>query len=156
MATKKERIRRGASAIVFRMRKGQPEFLLLHRVKRWIGWEILKGGRIGRESPVSTLMRELKEEINAEKHMIGSIIPISSKMKFRTPPEYVKKYRYTRMEFQVFLVEYYGKVSIQNNDIKEHDGYRWASFKDSMKLLTYESSKKQLKLAYSLVKKGKF
>lgn len=156
MAKKDIKIRRGASAVIFRMNKGEPEFLLLHRVKRWTGWEMLKGGRMGRESPVSTLKRELNEEIRAERGKILSIVEIPSKMKFKTPLEYVRKHKYTHMEFSSFLVEYIGKVSIDGNDVKEHDGYKWAKYKDAMKLLEYDSSKGQLKLAYSFIKKGKF
>ena len=156
MAKKKMKVRRGAGAVVFRMKKGEPEFLLLHRVKRWTGWELLKGGRMGREPPISTLRRELAEEIKADKSKIASIVEIPVKLKFKTPPEYVKKHKYTHMEFQTYVVEYNGKVSVNGNEVEEHDAYRWASFRNSIRLLTYDSTKEQLKLAYSFIKKGRF
>ena len=61
----KKKIRKGVSAVVFRARGKVPEFLILHRIKRWKGWELLKGGRRSRENPLDTLKRELMEEIGA-------------------------------------------------------------------------------------------
>lgn len=148
----RERIRKGVSAVVFRIKNNEPEFLILHRVKRWNGWEMLKGGRIGREKPLSNLKRELREEIGASEEDIVRIVRLPFKLKFKTPLDYVKKYKYTGMEFQSFLVEYKGKINISRNEVKEHDEYKWVSYKDALRLLTYDTSKKQLEKAYQFMK----
>ncbi|MEM4133625.1 MAG: NUDIX domain-containing protein [Candidatus Micrarchaeia archaeon] len=152
MVENKEKIRKGISAIVFRLKDKEPEFLILHRIKRWNGWEMLKGGRIGREKPMHNLMRELKEEIHADQKKLGTIIPLPFKLKFKTPKDYVKKYRYTGMEFQSFLVEYNGPVSIKGNAVLEHDEYRWVSYKEALRLLTHDTNKNLLKKAYKILK----
>ncbi|MCX8202309.1 MAG: NUDIX domain-containing protein [Candidatus Micrarchaeota archaeon] len=151
MAGKREKTRKGISAVIFRMKGKEPEFLILHRIKRWTGWEMLKGGRIGREKPLNNLKRELREEIHAEESKIGAVIILPFKLSFKTPPEYVKKYKYTAMEFQSFLVEYNGKVSIKGNSVLEHDGYEWVSFEKAEKMLTHDSSKDLLRKAYKVI-----
>ncbi|MEM3369279.1 MAG: NUDIX domain-containing protein [Candidatus Micrarchaeia archaeon] len=153
MAGSNEKIRKGITAIVFRLKGKKPEFLLLHRIKRWNGWEMLKGGRIGRERPMHNLMRELREEIYADQKRLGTIIPLPFKLKFKTPKDYVKKYKYTRMEFQSFLVEYNGPVSIKVNAVLEHDEYRWVSYNEALRLLTHDTNKKLLKNAYNFLKR---
>lgn len=152
MNVRKEKVRKGIGAIVFRFKGKEPEFLLLHRIKRWSGWEMLKGGRIGRERPMHNLMRELREEIHADEKKIGAIIPLPFKLKFKTPPDYVKKYKYTKMEFPSFLVEYNGPVSIKGNAVLEHDEYRWVSFNEALNLLTHETNKNLLRKAYQVLK----
>ena len=151
-----KKTRKGASAVIFRMEKGEPEFLILHRIKRWTGWELLKGGRIEREHPLETLTRELKEETNTNPDQIKSIVEMPFLLKFKTSPDYIKKYKYTRMEFKSYIVEHVGKVSIKHNDIREHDAYKWTDYKNALKLLTFETSRNQLKLAHYFIKKGKF
>lgn len=56
-----KKVRKGVTAVVFRKPSDskEPEFLLLRRVRRWSGWEMLKGSRKGRRSRLRPLRENL-------------------------------------------------------------------------------------------------
>jgi len=148
----KTKIRKGAAAVIFRMQKGkkEPEFLVLHRIKRWKGWEMLKGGRREREKPLDTLKREMMEELGALNFEIIGKIPFT--LYFKISKEHVKEMEFTHMRFPVYLVRYNGLVVLSGNVSKEHSNYKWLPFKKALKLLTFFTNKKELKAAYFFMK----
>lgn len=144
------KIRKGVSAVIFRLKSKCPEFLVLHRIKRWKGWEMLKGGRKGRENHRATLKRELGEEIGARNFESISRLPFT--LKFKISSEHVREMGFTRVDFPTYLVEYSGPVSLTKNKSKEHSKFKWVRYKDALRLLTFSTSKKELKVAYSFMK----
>ncbi|MEM2974756.1 MAG: hypothetical protein QW112_04005, partial [Candidatus Micrarchaeia archaeon] len=52
----------------------------------------------------------------------------------------------------VYLVKYDGIISLESNQSKEHDAYKWAKFREAMRLLTFNTSRNELKAAYKLIK----
>ena len=144
--------RKGAAAVIYRIKEGKPEFLILHRVRRWTGWEMLKGGRKGKGGALATLKRELSEEIGAERSKTRIVGRIPFILKFKTSPDYTKQYGFTHMELPSFLVEYNGKANIRKNEVIEHDKYTWLPLKDAIKILKYSTSKNELKAAHKFMK----
>ena len=152
----KKKIRRGVAAVIFRKPKGnnkEAEFLILHRVKRWTGWELLKGGKNKKESILNSLKREIREEIGVKKFKLIGRLPLD--LKFKIPKIYTQELGFTEVSFSTYLIEYGGKIDLHNNKVKEHDKYKWAKIKEANKLLTYKDTKKELKVAYSFMKKKK-
>jgi len=148
----KTKIRKGAAAVIFRMQKGkkEPEFLIFHRIKRWKGWEMLKGGRRGREKPLDTLKREMMEELGALNFEIIGKIPFI--LYFKISKEHVRGMGFTQVRFLTYLVKYEGLVILTGNISKEHNTYKWLPFTKALKLLTHRERKEQLKAAYKFMK----
>ena len=150
----KKKVRHGIAAVIFRKHKNkEPEFLILHRIKRWTGWELLKGGKNRKESTLTSLNREIREEIGAKKFKLIGRLPFD--LKFKIPKKYTLEIGFTEVNLSAYLVEYNSKIDIHHNEVIEHDKYKWAKFKDAVKFLTYNDTKKELKVAYSFMKKKK-
>jgi 8-oxo-dGTP pyrophosphatase MutT (NUDIX family) len=144
------KIRRGITAVIFRMKGQEPEFLILHRIKRWKGWEMLKGGKRGKEKPLETLKREIMEETGAKKFKVIAKLPFV--LSFKISKQHVREMGFTHVSFPAYLIEYSGPISLINNKSIEHSKYKWVKYKDALKLLTFDTSKKELKAAYSFMK----
>lgn len=138
--------RKGVCAIVFRKRSGKSEFLLLHRVLHWQGWEFVKGGLKKGEKPLNTLKRELKEEINLMH--FEKIKKISAMLSFWD------SIRKKHSELQAFAVQIppNAKVQLKQNHPREHSSFKWVSRQKALKSLTYESARKVFKTAYKTLK----
>jgi 8-oxo-dGTP pyrophosphatase MutT (NUDIX family) len=146
----KKKIRKGAAAVIFRKKGKETEFLVLHRIKRWKGWEMLKGGRRGREKPPDTLKREMMEELGALNFNLIGKIPFT--LYFKIDKKHVREMGYTHMKFPVFLVEYNGLVVTSGNTPKEHSGHKWVPFKKALKMLTFSTGRQELKAAHKYMK----
>jgi 8-oxo-dGTP pyrophosphatase MutT (NUDIX family) len=68
-------------AVIYSKDKNKIYFLVLHRILRWNGYEILKGSIKKNESALQALKRELKEEIHIKKFKI--IKKINKQIKFK-------------------------------------------------------------------------
>ena len=55
---------------------------------------------------------------------------------------------FTHVRLPSYLVRYEGVVHLESNISKEHSGYKWVSFKKALKMLTFSTSKKELKVAH--------
>lgn len=134
--------RKGVSAIVYR-RARQPMFLVLHRKLNWTGHEILKGGLKGRETEDHCLRRELREETGIRRYRH---VKTGYAYRFPWPRWYVKDdHKFNGASFRLFIVEDLDKGSGIRIDKNEHSGYRWATGKKALKLLTYDDQKKALR-----------
>jgi len=132
--------RQGVFIVVYRNEKGKRKYLVLHRKLHWIGWEFPKGG-LKHESILHAVKRELKEETGCEPARI-------IRYRVRGRYEYDKKLADRRgilgQTYDLFSAE----VSCERIriDKKEHSGYKWLSFKQALKLLTWPNQKKCLRI----------
>jgi len=124
-------------AIIYDFKGGKYYFLILHRVLRWRGWELLKGTIKKGETPKQTIKREIKEETKLKNFKI--IKNLHQKEKWRIGE---KKYAIV----DVFLVkaEMNEKLSLKQRKI-EHDQYLWVDKKTALKKLTWPKTKEFLK-----------
>jgi len=113
------------------------EFLVLHRVKNWNGWEFPKGGIKSGEKDTDTILRELAEECSCGSGDLLSITPLGYKFSFSYPEEHRKKSGFSGAEFETFAVELSGsaKVSIERNTEREHDAFRWLTEAEAAKII---------------------
>ncbi|NIM47353.1 MAG: NUDIX domain-containing protein [Candidatus Aenigmarchaeota archaeon] len=137
----KRKYRRFIFAVVF-LRRKDPQFLILHRIKNWTGWELLKGGVKDNEKVLKCLKREIKEETGAKKFKI--IGKTRHYIKYKFPKGFVKdKHIYHGAKGYVFLVELFSKkIKV---DKSEHDRYLWVSKDEAMEILTHKNHKNALK-----------
>jgi 8-oxo-dGTP pyrophosphatase MutT (NUDIX family) len=132
------------AAIIFRKTSRGPRFLLLHRKQNWQGWEYVKGGLLPKETEVSGLKREIREETGVKN--FRTITEMPEQVKYRWPKEFVKDNRKWLGAVQhVYLVEILGKKI--KLDKKEHSGFKWVPAKTALKSLTYKEPKAALRRA---------
>lgn len=141
--------RKGIAAVVFR-RKRKPEFLLLHRILNWSGYEFPKGGRKAGESEADCLAREMQEELGTKKYRVAA------KTDYRIEYGWLKKYKkdgkqYRGVSYRLFVVEFLGdKIKY---DPVEHDDFVWANAKKAHEMLTYNDQKEALIYALEILKR---
>lgn len=140
-----KKYRRGIKVVIHKNNKKGRLFLVLHRIKRWEGFELLKGGRFLSESYIGALKREIREELGCKPKNI-------KKLPFEDKFDYPEKHRAVfekKGQISVcYVCEIVGKIKL--ND--EHDKYQWVDSKKAVKLLKYNNGKKLLKFANSFLK----
>lgn len=125
-------------AIIYSKDKDKIYFLILHRILRWNGWEILKGSIKKNEKPLHTLKRELREEIRVKKFRI--IKKINKQVRFKWNHHNV-------IMNDIFLVKIdkHSKIILNKNTRKEHNEYLWVSKQQAIKKLTWKNTKLLIK-----------
>jgi len=125
-------------AIIYFKDKDKVYFLILHRVLRWNGWEVLKGSIKKNETALQALKRELKEEIYIKKFKV--IKKINKQIKFRWNNHDV-------IISDIFLVKIDkdSKIVLNNNTRKEHNKYLWVNKQKGIKMLTWNNTRLLLK-----------
>jgi len=121
------KFRDGVLAIVYREVDKRREFLVLHRIKNWVGWEISKGGLKPGETHRAALIRELKEECGITEDNINLILPTNSSIRIDYPKESWESAGYRGAFYKAFLVRLNeaANVTIGKNDEPEHDAIKW-------------------------------
>lgn len=139
-------VRKGICAVVYRKRGKKKEFLVLHRVLHWKGWEFPKGGARKNETQLQNLKRELMEELG---------IIVFEKIK-KTPAvqvfdDFIRQKKHVN---QAFLVQIpaNSKISVSKNKCREHSSFKWVSARQALKLLTFKAQKKVFRKALKILK----
>jgi 8-oxo-dGTP pyrophosphatase MutT (NUDIX family) len=136
----KRKYRRYIFAVMF-LRRKNPQFLILHRIKNWNGWELVKGGLKDGETEIKCLKREIKEETGAKKFEI--IVKTRHFIKYKFPKGFVKdNHIFYGAKGYVFLVELFSKKA--KVDKTEHDRYLWVSRDEALEILTHKNHKNAL------------
>ncbi|VVC00141.1 RNA pyrophosphohydrolase [uncultured archaeon] len=131
------RVKHGVTAIIFDERDGKRYFLLLHRVLNWKGWEFCKGGIEEGENPVEAVLREAMEETGLEPRIV---IQLPKKV---TWTHAGMKYTYTPF---ILSASMDSKIDLQQQII-EHDGFRWVEESGVESMLKHEDNKKTFREA---------
>ncbi len=126
------------------------KYLLLHRKKHWQGWEFPKGGKLAREKLENTVRREIKEETGLN---VKKIKNFNVKGKFVYDKKTKEERKFKGFIWQLFACEVQRKkVKISK---KEHDKYKWCTFTQAVKLLTWPNQKKCLEIVNKFLRKTK-
>jgi len=127
-------------AIVY-LKKKNLSYLILKRKLHWTGWEFPKGGIDKKENLLQSVRREVFEETGQFPVLINKL---KEKGKYKYPHLLPDRQGYLGQEFVLFAAEIKSKkIKI---DKKEHSDYKWLSFKEAEKILTYPNQKKCLKI----------
>ena len=123
------KFRDGIQAIVYREVGNKKEFLVLHRIKNWTGWEFPKGEIKPGEDHKGALIRELKEECGILQGNIELILSTNTNIRIDWPKESWEKAGYRGAFYKNFLVKLNPstEITIEKNDEPEHDGSKWIS-----------------------------
>ena len=133
--------RKGVFIAAYALAEGKIEYLILRRKLHWRGWEFPKGGLEKGERAINGVKREIKEE--------SGMMPLKIK-KFNISGKY--KYGKSVSDRENIIGQSYSlyAVEIKKEKIKidklEHSDYKWASFEESMKKLTWPNQKRCLKI----------
>jgi len=153
---KSSSVRKGIAAIIFRRRDGALEFLVMHRILRWKGWEPLKGGINPEEDGTVALIREINEELDIESndlHVLG-IIP-DTEIKLKIPLRFREQMGgfMSALYKPFYLVEVSQRVKpdLRKDDAKEHDDIRFVPYEKALKMLTYPNTRAALRKAMRML-----
>jgi 8-oxo-dGTP pyrophosphatase MutT (NUDIX family) len=137
----KKRYRRGVFVVVYSKGEKGIEYLLLKRRKHWIGWEFTKGGIERGEREIETAEREVKEETGLR---VINIRKYNKSGKYLYDEKTCEDRKMDGQSYSLYSAEVVkGEVKI---DKKEHSGFKWMSFKETIKILTWENQRQCLKI----------
>ncbi len=148
-----KKYRKGVFFVVYaKNKKGNIEYLILKRQLHWKGWEFPKGGIEKKETHLSTIKRELKEEtglvpLNFRKFNIKGKFKYHDRLEDR--PEQIGQ------TFESLYAVEVKKKKIKVDEI-EHNDSRWVDFNSAGKLLTWDNQKKSIEIVNKWLKLRKF
>lgn len=124
-------------AIIYDIKEGKPYFLILHRILRWSGWEVLKETIENNESFEDAIKRGIREETGLDNFEIVRDL------------NKTEKWQVNGTDYEIsatFLVKANmdEKISLKQ-EIIEHDGYEWADKETAVSKLTYSETKELTK-----------
>jgi len=144
MKPNKKKYRKAVFGVAYsKNSSGKIEYIILKRKLHWKGWEFPKG-KIER---FETKRRAVRREVNEETGL--KVLKIK---KFREKGIYLYSKKLTDRQnkigqtwklFAVKVEKGNGKVKL---DHLEHNGYKWVSFKEAQKMLTWPNQRKCLKI----------
>lgn len=133
----------GVTGIIFDDSKKERYFLLLHRVLNWSGWEFVKGGIDAADAnPQEAVLREILEETGLSDVSVITMLP--------------EKFAWTAKDTKYIYVPFIlkGKMSSPislEQEIIEHDSYKWVLQKDVERMLTHDDNKRIFRECLSIL-----
>ncbi|MCX6750798.1 MAG: NUDIX domain-containing protein [Candidatus Pacearchaeota archaeon] len=132
--------------------EGKIEYIILKRKKHWKGWEFPKGKIEKFETKRMAVRREVGEETGLKilriKRFKEKGVYLYHKKLWDRPDKIGQTYHL----FAVQVEKGNGKLKL---DPIEHNGYKWVSFEEAQKKLTWPNQKRCLKIVNDWLKKKK-
>ncbi len=131
---------RSAGAVVFRRESGSPQYLLL---KYPAGhWDLPKGNIEEGESPLETMIREVREETG--------LVDLEVIPGFKKKIEYF--YRRDGRKVHKTVIFFLAETAVEKVTISfEHQAYGWYGAADATRTVSYPNARRLLKEAESLL-----
>lgn len=144
---------KSAGVVIFRKEKGNVYYLLLHYQSGH--WDFPKGHIEEGETEHETIKRETEEETGIKDL---KIIPgFKEWIKYIFKATYNLKKEEKKKAPWIFKIVVFYLAETKTKEIKisrEHIGYKWLDYNDSLKQLTHKNAKNILKKADSFFKKS--
>ncbi len=139
--------RKGIFAVTYSTLDGEIKYLILKRKHHWVGWEFVKGKIEKFEMKRAAARRETQEETGLKILKIKNF-NVSGSYKYQK--QLKDRPGIIGQTYHLFGVEVKkGKVKI---DKLEHSDYKWVSFGEAMKKLTWPDQRECLKIVDSWLK----
>jgi hypothetical protein len=132
---KKRKVKK-VRAIIYDIKNGEFYFLILHRILRWKGWEILKETLEKKETPLKALKRGIEEETKLKDFKI--IKSLNGEEKW-----ILGSINYSIIDTFLVRADMSQKISLKQ-EIVEHDKYEWVDRKTAVRKLTWPKTKELL------------
>ena len=145
---KSGKYRRGVFIVAYSFEKEKPIYLILKRKLHWKGWEFPKGGKKDSESYEKSAKREIFEETGQRP---SRIIKLNVNGKYKYPKKLEDRPGVVGQTYKLYAVKI--KKSGIKIDKIEHANYKWVSFENAMKKLTWKNQKKCLKVVDDWLKR---
>jgi 8-oxo-dGTP pyrophosphatase MutT (NUDIX family) len=150
---KKDKYRRAIFGVTYcKNPDGKIEYIILKRKKHWKGWEFPKGKIERFETKRMAARREVGEETGLKILRIKRFKEKGSYLYHKLLKDRPNKIGQTYHLFAVEIEKGNGKLKL---DPIEHNGYRWVSFEEAQKKLTWPNQKHCLKIVNNWLKKKK-
>lgn len=153
---------KSVGAVVFRREYGKIKYLIIQHPKSGIyrgHWDFPKGHIEKGEGWQETLRREVKEETGITKlKIIPDFYTWIKYFFYRARGREKKERRKQRKGINIFKIVTYYLVETRQKKIKlsyEHKGYAWLEYKDALRRITFENTKKVLRKAHKFLVKRK-
>lgn len=149
---KDEKYRKAVFAVTYYITpEGKIEYLILKRKKHWKGWEFPKGKIEKFETKKAAARREVNEETGLKVLKVKRFKEHGSYLYLKRIWDRPDKIGQTYHLFAVQVEKGDGKLKL---DPIEHNGHKWASFNEAIKILTWPNQKKCMKIVNDwLIKK---
>ena len=132
---KKRKVKK-VRAIIYDIKNGEFYFLILHRILRWKGWEILKETLEKKETPLKALKRGIEEETKLKDFKIIKSLNREEKW-------ILGSINYSIIDTFLVRADMSQKISLKQ-EIVEHDKYEWVDRKIAVRKLTWPKTKELL------------
>ena len=129
---KKRKVKK-VRAIIYDIKNGEFYFLILHRILRWKGWEMLKETIEKKETSLEALERGIIEETGLKDFEI--IENLGKKEKWT-----LGSVNYSIVDTFLVRANMSQKISLKQ-EIVEHDKYAWVDRKTAIRKLTWPKTK---------------
>jgi len=133
----KQKIIKKVRAIIYDLKNGQFYFLIIHRILRWRGWEVLKETIEPSETPLQALKRGIKEETGLKNYKIIKNLHAYEEWK-------ALGNKYKIIATYLVKADKKQKISLKQK-VREHDKYQWLDKKTALKKLTWPKTKQLIK-----------
>ena len=141
------KFRKAVFVVAYAKTKEEIKYLVLKRKYHWRGWEFPKGGINPEETKKAAAKRETLEETGEK---VRRIKRFNFHGKYRYKKRLSDRKDFEGQEYSLFAAEIkFGKIKF---DRMEHSGYKWLSFGDALKQLTFQNQKKSLKIVNEWLK----
>lgn len=140
----KKRYRKAVFVVVYSIIDEKVFYLILKRKLHWKGWEFPKGGIKRFETKKQAVKREVFEETGLKPL---SIKKFKVEGKYNYDKEYPDRKGFKGQTYSLYSAEVEKpKKRGVKLDKKEHSGYKWLSYKEAMKKLSWENQRKCLRV----------
>lgn len=142
------RYRNAVFIVVYSGKNNKTEYLILKRKLHWKGWEFPKGGVKPLEPKRNAVIRETKEETGLK------ILKIK---KFNVSGKYKYEKKLPDREGIIGQNYFLYAVEVKKEKVKidkiEHSDYKWLTFGEAVKKLSWSNQKKCLRIVNGWLRK---